>query len=250
MARPLLQVDGLTKRFGALAAVDGIALKLAPGERLGLIGPNGAGKSTLFALLSGALFPDSGRILLSGEEVSTLDPASRARRGLSRSFQRSALFEPMSVAENLALADIAARGEAWRVFPGKRPGDRARVEKAAAAAGLGAHLARPVSDLSYGDKRRLEIAIALMGEPKLLLLDEPTAGMGAEETAETQARIAALPRDLGIILVEHDLDVVFTLASRVLVMAEGRVVFDGPPIDAATDPSVRRVYLGDGHAAG
>lgn len=240
----MLSIEGVVKRFGALTAVDGVSFSVRAGERVGLIGPNGAGKSTLFAVLAGAVRQDAGRIDIDGRDVGRLGPAARARLGLARSFQRNALFDPMTVAENLALADIAARGGGWRLRPGARLGEAERVAAAAAAIGLAGALDLPAAALSYGDKRRLEIGLALIAEPRLLLLDEPAAGMGREETAGVRALLAGLPRDLTLILVEHDLDLVFAVVERLVVLAEGRVVFDGPPAAAAADEGVRAAYLG------
>ncbi len=225
---------------------DRVSFAVRRGERIALIGPNGAGKSTLFALIAGELRPDRGRVLLRGADVTGLPPESRARRGLSRSFQQDALFEEASVFDSLALAVLAAAGRTgvfWR-DPARDPEVVERIAALAAAVGLAEELDRPVRDLSYGARRQLELALALAGRPAVLLLDEPTAGMGPHETELVLERLRALPGEVAVVLVEHDLDVVFAFAHRVLVLHHGRLVFEGRPEEAARSPVVREVYLG------
>lgn len=240
----MLRAEGLSKAFGALTATDDVSLALAPGERVGLIGPNGAGKTTLFNILAGEIAPDAGRVLLDGADVTALGPDARARRGLARSFQKNAVFDSISVADNLALADLAARGRAWRWRPGLPADTRDRVAATAERVGLTDQLETPADALSYGAVRQLEVGLALIAEPKALLLDEPTAGMSPEETAAMQALIADLPQETAVLLVEHDMDLVFGLAERLIVMTAGAILFDGAPEDAQRSEAVREVYLG------
>ena len=243
---PVLRATGLRKRFGALAVADGVSLSVAAGARHAIIGPNGAGKTTLFDLLAGSLRPDAGRIELDGHDVTRLPPHRRARLGLARSFQRNSLFPDETVLGNLLLADIAARGtgvQAWRRVRGLGDAHR-RAEAVAARVGVADHLRRRVSSLAYGVQRQLEVGLALMTGPKLLLLDEPTAGMGPGETGSMLALIDALPRSLTVLLIEHDMALVFGHAERITVLHQGAVLLDGSPDEVRGSQAVRDTYLG------
>ena len=242
----MLEASGLFKRFGALQATRGVSLKLETGARHAIIGPNGAGKTTLFNLLAGEVKPDAGQILLDGRDVTHASPDARARTGLGRSFQRNNLFETESVALNLALADIAHHGTGWHVWR-RLSADRAaraRAEDVAERVGLADALARPVASLSYGARRQLEVALALIGEPKVLLLDEPTAGMSPEETGRMLSLIDGLPTDLAVLIVEHDMDLVFSHATRITVLNYGEVLFEGSPDEVRASTLVQDTYLG------
>ena len=230
----MLQAVDLAKRFGGLSAVDGVSFTLEPGTITALIGPNGAGKTTLFNMLGGASTPSDGRILFAGDDITGLPPHRRARIGIGRTFQTAAVFRSMTVAENITSALLAVRGHA---------GDATALLD---ATGIGAHAASQVSSLSYGDVKRLELAMTLAARPKLLLLDEPTAGMAAAERRRIMETITALAddHDVTMLFTEHDMDAVFGFASRVLVLDQGRLIADGPPDAVRADPLVQSVYLG------
>jgi len=243
---PVLHAEGITHAFGSLVVTDSVTLELASGERHGLIGPNGAGKTTLFNIIAGELVPDAGAVRLAGTDVTRLTPDRRARLGLARSFQRNNLFTDLTVRENLAIAcAIAQRVShvAWRAFARHRAVHES-AELHAVALGLGDVLDTVVRHLSYGTQRQLEIALALALEPKILLLDEPTAGMSPEETAAMQATIAALPSSLTLLVIEHDMEVLFGLADRITVLDYGRVLLQGSPTEVRDSEAVRNRYLG------
>jgi branched-chain amino acid transport system ATP-binding protein len=240
---PLLEAIGLTKSFGSLVAVDGVNLALAEGEVRAVIGPNGAGKTVLLHLVSGLLSPTGGRILLDGADVSRLDVVDRVRRGITRSFQITNLFPNLTAAENVRLA--AQRRT--------RVGIEDRVRELLDLVGLGFASRLYPPQLAHGDQRHLEIALALAPGPRLLLLDEPTAGMSLGETGRTTALIRTINREAGvtIVIVEHDMRVILEVADRITVLDRGRVLAEGTPRDVAADPRVREAYLGRGrHAAG
>jgi branched-chain amino acid transport system ATP-binding protein len=243
----VLEATHLSKRFGALQATSDVSIHLPAGARHALIGPNGAGKTTLFNLLTGEIRPDEGHISLSGRDITRASPDKRARAGIGRSFQRNNLFEAESVRLNLALADIAAKGHGWHFW--RRLGsDRqasARIERIAERIGLLESLSEPVAGLSYGTRRQLEIGLALMAEPRLLLLDEPAAGMSAEETARLLDLVASLPRDLAVLIVEHDMDLVFAHAERITVLNYGEILFEGTPDEVRASTLVQETYLGE-----
>ncbi len=244
----LLELHGVSRTFGALGAVNRVSLRVRARERRAIIGPNGAGKTTLFNLITGYLPPTAGRILFEGVPVTGLPPHRIARRGISRSFQRTNLFPRLPVLENLRLA-AAARGRgSWRMLGsvGGLAEPLARAREVAAAVGLAARLGEPVERLSYGEQRQLEIGIALATRPKLLLLDEPTAGMSPEETQRMTRLLADLPRDMTMLIIEHDMDVVFSLADGLTVLHYGEVLADGTPTEVRADPRVHEVYLGTG----
>ena len=241
-----LALDGLQRSFGALMAVNGVSLSVAPRERRAIIGPNGAGKTTLFNLITGHLAPTAGRILFDGAPVAGLPPHEVARRGISRSFQQTNVFPRLPVWENLRLA-AAARGPGTYDVLGSVSRRWVPIERArgtAEAVGLTERLDVPAGALSYGEQRQLEIGIALATDPKLLLLDEPTAGMSPEETRRMTELITSLPREITLLIIEHDMDVVFTLADRVTVLHHGEVLAEGTADEVRADPRVYEVYLG------
>jgi branched-chain amino acid transport system ATP-binding protein len=247
-----LETRGLYKSFGSLTVTQEVNLCFQAGMRYAVIGPNGAGKTTLFNLLTGEFKPTAGQILLGSHDVTSLGPDARARKGLARSFQRNNLFPDLTVLENLAIA-CAIRTDLtrvfWRRFESFR-GVQARAEELATTVGLQEVVSLPVRHLSYGNQRQLEVGLALACDPVVLLLDEPTSGMGPEETAIMQSMIVALSRTLTIIVVEHDMDIVFSFADRIVVLDYGRVLAEGTVAEIRNSEIVRSRYLGEGHAAG
>ena len=245
--RPLLEVTGLHKAFGAVKATDGVDLSLIPGEVHALIGPNGAGKSTLIAQLCGEQRPDAGTIALNGEDITALPAHLRARKGLSRSFQITELCPDFSALENVILSLMLTSGRAFQVW--SNPRRDATLEAAAQRwlvdVGLGDRAETRVSDLAHGEKRQLELAVALARSPRLLLLDEPMAGMGVEESARMTQLLLGLKRRYTILLVEPDMDAVFALADRLTVLVYGRTIFTGTPDEVRSHPEVRAAYLGE-----
>jgi branched-chain amino acid transport system ATP-binding protein len=245
-APPLLSIEQLARHFGALHAVNGVSLAIAPQERRAIIGPNGAGKTTLFNLITGHLAPSGGRILFRGAPITGLPPHAVARRGISRSFQRTNLFPTLSVRENLRLAAAADGRGSYNLF-GSVARLRAPLDKAgevAEAVGLAPRLDEAAGRLSYGEQRQLEVGVALAISPKLLLLDEPTAGMSPEETQRMTRMLEGLPREITLLIIEHDMDVVSSLADRVTVLHYGEVLVEGTFGEVKTDPRVYEVYLG------
>jgi branched-chain amino acid transport system ATP-binding protein len=240
----VLSAKNLNKKFGSLVVAQDIALELPKGVRFALIGPNGAGKTTLMNLLTGMLAPDAGQIFLDGEEVTALRPHQRVRRGLARTFQINTLFPQLSALESVTLAVLERDGHAhnwWRGLP--RFG--AAIDEAnAILASLKVPPARQTKELAYGQQRLLEIALALATRPKVLLLDEPAAGVPRDESAALFDAIDNLSRELTILFIEHDMDVVFRFASSIIVMVGGRILVQGAPDDIARDERVREVYLG------
>lgn len=243
---PVLEVRHLSLRFGALRAVDGVSFQLARGEIRALIGPNGAGKSTCFDLISGLRRPDTGSVLLHGRDVTRLSAARRARLGLARTFQIAAVFPSMSVEENVRLALLARRR--LGVLRSARGLHAAEVEELLAQVGLAGQAARPAAELAYGDLKRLELALALALEPDVLLLDEPTAGMGLPERLDLAGTVVEIARARGltVLFTEHDMDVVFGFAERIMVMDRGRLLCVGTPEEVRADPRVQEVYLRGG----
>jgi branched-chain amino acid transport system ATP-binding protein len=248
-----LEVAHLTKRFGGVAAIDDVSLHFATGSITAVIGPNGAGKSTFFNLMSGAIRPDSGRVLLNGADITGLPRGAIVRQGIGRAFQVASFFPTMTVAENL-MAAVAAHRNQWaglgRRFP--PPGARARALEVADLLGL-ADMADALSaNLSHGDQKLLDIALALALEPSVLLLDEPTAGMGPEERWRMIERVQRLweTQRLTLVFIEHDMDIVFRVASTIRVLCYGRVLAEGTPAEIRANPEVIRAYLGtEEHAA-
>jgi branched-chain amino acid transport system ATP-binding protein len=248
MAEPaLLRAVGLVRRFGGLAAVDAVSIDLHVGEIHAVIGTNGAGKSTLVNMLSGELAPSAGSVSFAGHDVTRWAQPRRARAGLGRSYQRTTIFNEFSVFENCRLAAQAQAPRPWPFW--ERAGsDRASLGAAAVAleaAGLAAFASRTAGTLSHGAKRQLEIAMCMATAPRALLLDEPLAGMGGEETGRMLELLAALKPGHAILLVEHDMDAVFRVADRITVMVNGRVIASDVPEKIRVDPAVREAYLGD-----
>jgi branched-chain amino acid transport system ATP-binding protein len=249
-ATPLLQASALTRRFGGLVAVDAVSLELHRGQIHAVIGTNGAGKSTLINLLSGEIPVSSGEIRLAGAPITTLAQPLRARAGVGRSYQRTTIFPTLSVFENCRLAAQAAHQKPWMLWQGAA-GCRASVEAALAAldaSGLGDALGQTAGSMSHGKKRQLEIAMCLATAPQVLLLDEPLAGMGLEESERMLSMLERLRRDHAILLVEHDMDAVFRVADRITVMVNGAVIASGTPDAVRSSPEVQRAYLGEAHA--
>jgi branched-chain amino acid transport system ATP-binding protein len=250
MAEPLLAARGLRKSFGALAATDGVDLEVFEGETHAIIGPNGAGKTTLISQLSGRLRPDVGRIVFAGEDVTALPEPARARRGLARSFQVTSIYREFTALDNVALAVQAHAGHSFRFWRDARA-ERELREPALAVleeVGLGDRADVIAANLAHGEQRQLEIAMALATRPRLLLLDEPVAGMGVEESQRMVKFLATLKGRMTMILVEHDMDAVFTLADRISVLVYGRVIATGRPEDIRANPEVRAAYLGEDEA--
>ena len=244
---PLLAIDGLSRRFGALAALNGVSLALLPRERRAVIGPNGAGKTKLFNVITGQLVPSAGRVVFAGQSLAGLPPHAIARRGISRSFQRTNLFPRLTVIENLRLAAGAdGRGSYNLLGRGavRRGAQLARAAEAADAVDLTGRLGDAAGSLSYGEQRQLEVGVALATHPALLLLDEPTAGMSPEETERMTRMLEGLPREVTLLIIEHDMDVVASLADRVTVLHYGEVLTEGTFDEVKADPRVYDVYLG------
>jgi len=246
MNRTLLEVRGLTKSFGALLASDDVNLEVREGETHAIIGPNGAGKTTLISQLAGNLRPDRGRVRFAGEDITALSAAARSHRGFARSFQITSIYPGFTALENVMLAVQAHAGSSFRFWSPARA-ERALQEPARRVleeVGLGARAGLPAGSLAHGEQRALEIAMALATRPRLMLLDEPVAGMGAEETQRMIAFLSTLKRGKTLILVEHDMDAVFSLADRVSVLVYGRIIATGTPGEIRADREVRRAYLG------
>ena len=248
MTEPLLKVEGLNKRFGAVVACRNLSLDILQGETHALIGPNGAGKSTALAQLAGALRPDAGRIEFAGRDITGLAGHRRARLGLARSFQVTSIFDAFSVEDNVALAAQAHDGHSFRFWlPARRDRHlRRQARSLLARLGLLPQAEVCAATLAHGEKRQLEVAMALAGRPRLLMLDEPMAGMGSGGTLRMTRLIRELKREVTILLVEHDMDAVFALADRVSVLVYGECIATGTPEQIRRDPLVRRAYLGQG----
>jgi branched-chain amino acid transport system ATP-binding protein len=247
VAEPVLRIEGLTKNFGGLRVTDDITLDVMPGELHAVIGPNGAGKTTLINQISGLLAPDAGEIVFGGETVTRLPVHARAARGLARSFQITSILPRFSVLENVALAVQARRGTSFRFF-GRAAGEdglNGPARAALAQVDLTERADVPAGALSHGEKRALELAIALAMEPKLLLLDEPMAGTGRDETERLVGALRRLKGRFPMVLVEHDMTAVFALADRISVLIYGRILASGTPEQVRADPAVVTAYLGD-----
>ena len=247
MSAPALEARGLIRRFGALVATDDVSFALQPGARQALIGPNGAGKTTLINLLTGVIKPTAGQVWLQGREVTHLASSARVRMGLSRTFQINQLFPDLTPAESLALAISERDGSGadfWRVAGG-RPDIVAEIENLLTRFGLEPDLDRPTGKLPYGKQRLLEIALALATRPQVLLLDEPAAGVPEEDRQDILAALAALPSEVAVLLIEHDMDLVFNFAERISVLVAGKLLTEGEPDAIAADERVRAVYLGE-----
>ena len=244
---PILQVEGLVKRFGGLLATDDVSLELRAGEVHALIGPNGAGKSTLMNQLGGELRPNAGRILLDGHDITHMKPHQRVRRGLGRTFQVTNLLGEFSVAENIAIAVQARSGGNFRLFDRMRARRDiwARTEALLAPSALARRADMAVEDLSHGERKQLELLVALAGEPRLLLMDEPMAGLGHVESREMVEQLRRVARRMPLLLVEHDMEAVWALADRVSVLVYGRIIASGSCDEIRNDPRVREAYLGE-----
>ena len=242
-----LELGDLRKSFGGLPAMNGVSLRVDPGERRLIIGPNGAGKTTLFNLITGDLERDSGSIRLFGDEVSRLKPHQRAHRGLARTYQIITLFPKDSLQHNIVLSLLGLRRMRWGTF--KALARYAELEEEAREVlkrvGLEHLSRRPIAEVAYGEKRRLEIAMALAQKPKLLLLDEPLAGLSREERAAMRDLIGRIPREVTLVMIEHDMDTALDLAERITVLHYGSVIVEGTRAEIIADPKTREVYLGD-----
>ena len=248
---PLLRLNGLRKAFDAVVATNGVDLEVRPGEIHAIIGPNGAGKSTLIAQICGEIRPDAGSIELDGRDVTALRAFERARLGLGRSFQITELCQDYCALENVSLSSMLQNGQAFRFWANPRH-DQPLVDKAMhwlQQLGLADKGHVRTADLAHGEKRQLELAVALARSPRLLLLDEPMAGMGSEESARMTQLLLGMKGRYGILLVEHDMDAVFALADRISVLVYGKIVFSGTPEQVRSHPEVKAAYLGDAHAA-
>jgi branched-chain amino acid transport system ATP-binding protein len=244
----LLSVEGLTKSYGGVHAVRGVSFALKAGEILALIGPNGAGKSTCFDMLNGQRRPDQGRIRLLGEDTTGRAPREIWRLGVGRTFQITATFATMTVRENVQVALVSHRGQLFDLFSSTPKLAREEAARLLELVGMNGYADRPCGELAYGDLKRLELAIALANQPKLLLMDEPTAGMAPRERAELMRLTARIARgqSIGVLFTEHDMDVVFEHADRILVLNRGSLIAEGTPADVRANAQVRAVYLGEG----
>jgi len=244
---PALELLNVKKSFGGLPAMNDVSLEVMPGERRLIIGPNGAGKTTLFNLITGDLVRDSGTIRIFGDEVSRLKPHQRAHRGLARTYQIITLFPKDSLQHNIVLSLLGLRRIRWGTFRAlaryAELGDEAR--KVLGLVGLERLAQRPIAEVAYGEKRRLEIAMALAQKPKLLLLDEPLAGLSREERAAMKDLISRIPREVTVVMIEHDMDTALDIAERITVLHYGSVIVEGTRAEIIADPKTREVYLGD-----
>ena len=248
MAEHALRVADLAKVFGGLAAVDGVSLEVAAGERCVLIGPNGAGKTTLFHCITGTLKPTSGQIALFGRDVTRTPEHRRTALGMGRTFQITNVFPDLTLGENLALAIVGTDRRKWVLH---RPAEafedvRARALEGLARVGLEGRADLPAKAVSYGERRQLELALALNTDPKVLFLDEPCAGLSPAERQRISQMVAELPRAITLLMIEHDMDVALGLADRVTVLHQGRVILEGSPDEVRANPQVRDVYFGHG----
>jgi branched-chain amino acid transport system ATP-binding protein len=247
MAEPLLQIEGLSKRFGGVIAADAITLDLPQGEFHAVIGPNGAGKTTLIGLIAGEVAPQQGRVRFAGTDITRLAAHRRSRLGLARSFQITSLFSEFTALDNVALAAQAHSGHSFRFWRDARREEELRkpAQVALARVGLMHRAGVRVAKLSHGEHRQLEIAMALVAEPRLLLLDEPMAGMGPEESARMVEMLRQLKGRVTVLLIEHDMEAVFALADRLTVLVYGRIIASGDPETVRADAAVRQAYLGE-----
>ncbi len=252
MNGPVLEALGLKKAFGGVKAVDGVSFGVEAGRLLALIGPNGAGKTTCFNLLNGQLLPDAGRVVLSGRDITGLAPRTVWTLGVGRTFQITATFSSMTVRENVQMALLSHHGKAWNVRGRARDVFVAEADALLGQVGMAAQAERACGVLAYGDLKRVELAVALANAPKLLLMDEPTAGMSPSERIALMALTARIAReqDIAVLFTEHDMDVVFAHADRIIVLDRGRLIADGKADDVRANPAVQAVYLGAGSTFG
>lgn len=248
-AEPILRLRGVGRRFGGVHAVRGVDLDVLAGERRAILGPNGAGKTTLFNLVSGEFPPTAGTIELFGRDVTSQPARKRAHLGLTRTYQTSRLFLGLSVEDNLYLAVLGVQGGHLRPvrLPGRDAPMRARARELADRVGIASQLGTLVGSLSHGEQRQLEVAMAQAGDPKLMMLDEPAAGLSRGERAVLTELLSQLDRDITLVLIEHDMDVALTVAERVTMMHDGRVVVEGTPAEIRANQLVHDLYLGKGH---
>jgi ABC-type branched-subunit amino acid transport system ATPase component len=247
MSEPILRVVGLAKRFGGLEALGGVDLNVAKGDFRAIIGPNGAGKSTFFNTMTGLLRADAGRVILEGRDVTGEPPHRLARRGVARTFQITSVFHDLTALQNVQVSLLAHARQSWSFWPRAAALHAERARELLALVGLAAHAGRQASTLAHGDQKRLELAIALAGEPRLLLLDEPTAGMAAQERLESIRLVHRVAKQLGLscVFTEHDMAVVFAVATHITVMHQGRVLAEGTPAEVRSRKEVQQVYLGE-----
>ena len=247
MSRVMLETRGLVKRFGGIVATDDVSLQVAKGARHALIGPNGAGKTTLVNLITGVLEPSAGRVMLDGEDITRLGAHRRVRRGLVRTFQINQLFRGLTPLQSIALTVSVPLGRSARFWQplGAEPRVAEESEALLARFRLADVMDRPVAELAYGKRRLLEIATALACRPRVLLLDEPAAGVPEGERQEIFEIVGGLPADVSVLLIEHDMDLVFSFAQRISVLVDGGLLVEGEPAAIAADPRVRAVYLGE-----
>jgi len=247
-APALLSVEGLTKSYGGVHAVRGVTFALKPGEILALIGPNGAGKSTCFDMLNGQKSPDSGRIMLLGKDTTGRAQREIWRLGVGRTFQITATFPTMTVRENVQVALVSHHGQLFNLWSSTPKLAREEAGRLLELVGVSGYADRPCGELAYGDLKRLELAVALANQPKLLLMDEPTAGMAPRERIELMRLTARIAREksIGVLFTEHDMDVVFEHADRILVLNRGSLIAEGTPAEVRGNKEVRAVYLGEG----
>jgi branched-chain amino acid transport system ATP-binding protein len=245
---PLLSVEGLTKSYGGVHAVRGVSFSLKAGEILALIGPNGAGKSTCFDMLNGQNTPDSGRIMLLGQDTTGEKPRAIWRLGVGRTFQITATFPTMTVRENVQVALVSHGRQLFNLVSSTPKLAREEAGRLLELVGMSGYAERPCGELAYGDLKRLELAIALANRPKLLLMDEPTAGMAPRERVDLMRLVARIAREqnIGILFTEHDMDVVFEHADRILVLNRGSLIAEGTPEQVRANNQVRAIYLGEG----
>ncbi|HWM76521.1 MAG TPA: ABC transporter ATP-binding protein [Methylomirabilota bacterium] len=248
MAGPLLEVAGLKRSFGGFQALGGVSFQVEAGEISAVIGPNGAGKTTLFNVITGHLAPDSGRVGFAGRDITGQPPHAICRLGLARSFQRTNIFPRLSVFENVQIAILSHERRAYGLWTPAQGLGRDRTMEILEDVGLAPRAADPSGSLSYGDQKQLELGIALALEPTLLLLDEPTAGMSPQETRTSVALVARIARErkLTVLFTEHDMDVVFSVAQRIRVLHQGRLIAEGAPEEIRGLAEVKRVYFGEG----
>jgi branched-chain amino acid transport system ATP-binding protein len=246
-AEPILVIESLAKRFGGLQALGGVDMRVARGEFRAIIGPNGAGKSTFFNTITGLLRPDSGRVVFAGRDVAGRAPHDLVRLGMGRTFQITSVFPDLSALENMQVALLAHARRSWNLWSRAAALHQERAQELLALVGLADSAQRQAGTLAHGDQKRLELAIALAGEPSLLLLDEPTAGMAAQERVESISLVHRVARQLGVscVFTEHDMAVVFAVATNITVLHQGKVLTEGTPAEVRASPLVQQVYLGE-----